>query len=269
MRRRFDHRLPLAAVALAFFALPILYLASLSFKTKDDVLSGAFLPGTVTLANWAQAFEAAPLSTFTVNSVTVALLSGLLTVLITVPAAYAVLRLRYGWQWLSDVTLSSFMAPPIVAIIPLFYLLKGAGLLNTVAGLVLVYGMVNVPVAYWLITPFLRRVPVELEQAAELDGAGPLRRLVSIVLPLIAPGLAATGLIVTILAYNEFLFASVFTFGNETRTLPVGISLFQGDRLVNFGQMAAASLTGIVPVYLVALFLQRFLVQGLAHGGIK
>lgn len=269
MRYRFDIRLPLVGLALAFFALPMLYLVSLSFKTKDDVLSGAFLPGEVTLANWVQAFEAAPIATFTLNSVFVAAVSGLLTVLITLPAAYAMLRLGRGWRWLSDATLSSFMAPPIVAIIPLFYLLKGTGLLNSLPGLVLVYGMVNVPVAFWLITPFLRRVPIELEQAAELDGAGPARRLLSIVLPLIAPGLAATGLIVTILAYNEFLFASVFTFANETRTLPVGISLFQGDRLVNFGQMAAASLTGIIPVYLVALFLQRYLVQGLAHGGIK
>lgn len=262
-------RLPLVALALGFFALPVLYLVSLSFKTKDDVLSGAFLPTRITFDNWPQAFQSAPIATFTANSVLVAILAGLLTLVITLPAAYAVLRLRIGGPWVSDLTLSSFMAPPIVAIIPLFYLLKAIGLLNTAAGLVLVYGTANVPVAFWLLTPFLRRVPIEVEQVAQLDGAGPLRRLVFIVLPMIAPGLAATGLIVVILSYNEFLFASVFTFTDDTRTLPVGVSLFQGDRLVNFGQMAAASLTGIIPVYLVALFLQRYLVQGLAHGGLK
>ncbi|MEB3046697.1 carbohydrate ABC transporter permease [Rhizobium mulingense] len=260
-----------AAIApvFVFFTLPIAYLVSVSFKTKDDVLSGHFLPTSPTLDNWPAAFEAAHLSGFIANSVAVSLLAGALTLLLTLPAAYAVLRLGIGGKWLGDLTLSSYMAPPIVALIPLFYLLKAAGLLNTHAGLVMLYGFANIPVAFWLLTPFLRRMPLEIEQAASLDGAGPLRILVHIVVPIIVPGIVATLIIVSVLAYNEFLFASAFTFSDETRTLPVGISLFQGDRLVNFGQMAAASLAGIAPVYLVALFLQRYLVAGLAHGGLK
>lgn len=257
------------APILVFFTLPIAYLVSVSFKTKDDVLNGQFLPTIPTLDNWPSAFEAANISGFIVNSVVISLLAGALTLLMTLPAAYAVLRLGIGGKWLGDLTLSSYMAPPIVALIPLFFLLKTTGLLNTHAGLVLIYGLANIPVAFWLLTPFLRRMPLEIEQAAALDGAGALRILIHIVVPIIAPGIVATLIIVSVLAYNEFLFASAFTFSDDTRTLPVGISLFQGDRLVNFGQMAAASLAGIAPVYLVALFLQRYLVAGLAHGGLK
>lgn len=259
----------LLAAVLAFFALPILYLVSLSFKSKDDVLSGRFLPSSVTFENWPGAFAAAPLSDFVINSISVSIASGLLTLLLTLPAVYAVTRLKFGGKWLADATLASFTAPPVVAMIPFFYLLKTIGLLNTTPGLALIYGLVNVPVAFWLLVPFLRKLPLEIEQAAELDGAGPLRRLIWIIIPMIAPGLVATLIIVSILAYNEFLFASVFTFADDVRTLPVGLSLFQGDRLVNFGQMAAASLTGILPVYVIALTLQRYLVQGLAHGGVK
>jgi multiple sugar transport system permease protein len=257
------------AVVLAFFAVPILFLVSLSFKTKDDVLSGNFLPTAITFDNWPGAFAAAPLGTFLGNSVLVAILSGLITLALTLPAAYAVLRLNLAGRWLSDATLSSFMAPPVVAVLPLFFLLKSTGLLNTQLGLALVYGFVNVPVAWWLITPFFRKLPVEIDQAAALDGASQWQAFRHVVLPMIAPGVAATGLIVTILAYNEFFFASAFLLSDDTRTLPVGVSLFQGDRLVNMGQMAVASLTGILPVYLAALFLQRHLVHGLAHGGIK
>ncbi|APG93497.1 carbohydrate ABC transporter permease [Sinorhizobium americanum] len=258
-----------AAPIVGFFALPIVYLAAVSLKTKDDVLSGNFWPTVPTFANWPGAFEAAGIAGFIFNSVAVSALAGLLTIALALPSSYAVLRLKMGGRWLADVTLSSYMAPPIVALIPLFFLLKATGLLNTRAGLVLVYGFANVPVAFWLLTPFLRRMPIEIEQAAAMDGAGPLRTLLQIVAPIIAPGVVATLIIVTVLSYNEFLFASAFTFSDATRTLPVGISLFQGDRLVNFGQMAAASLAGIAPIYLTALFMQRYLISGLAQGGVK
>ncbi len=258
-----------AAAVVGFFALPIAYLASVSFKTKDDVLTGAFLPHAPTLANWPGAFSASPLLTFLCNSIAIAVGGGLLTIAITVPAAYGVIRLGVGKRWLPQAILSSYVAPPIVALIPLFFLFRAAGLINSLAGLVLIEAMLNVAVAFWLLSPFIRRMPVEIEEAAELDGASRLRTLLSVILPAIAPGIAATTIVVIVLAYDEFLFASAFSFADATRTLPVGVSLFQGDRLVNFGQMAAASLTGVAPVYVVALFAQRWLIGGLSHGGLK
>lgn len=258
-----------AVLVVGFFMLPIAYLASVSFKTRDDVLTGDFLPHAPTLANWPGAFSVSPLFTFLTNSVAIAVLAGLLTITITIPAAYGVVRLGIAKEWLPQAILSSYVAPPVVALVPLFFFFRAVGLINTIAGLVLVEALANVAVAYWLLAPFLRRMPVEIEEAAALDGAGRLRTLLSIVLPVIAPGVAATTIIVIVLAYNEFLFASAFAFADATRTLPVGVSLFQGDRLVNFGQMAVASLTGVAPVYLLALFAQRWLVDGLSHGGVK
>ncbi|HMN87773.1 MAG TPA: carbohydrate ABC transporter permease [Bauldia sp.] len=262
-------RYPAAAAVVAFFLLPVAYLVSLSFKTKDDVLSGHFLPTEPTLANWPGAFAAAPLTGFIVNSTVVALLAGLLTVAIAVPGAYAVTRLGIGRKWLPQAVLSGYMAPSVVALIPLFFFFKSVGLINSLAGLVLVNGLANLPVAWWLLTPFLTQVPREIEEAATLDGCGPVRTLVSIVVPVISPGLAATTIIVIILAYNEFLFASAFAFSDATRTLTVGISLFQGDRLINLGQMAVASLAGVVPIYGLALVTQRWLVRGISQGAIK
>jgi multiple sugar transport system permease protein len=258
-----------AALTVGFFALPIAFLISVSFKTPDDVLLGRFLPTRPTLDNWPTAFAVTDITRFIVNSVTASIAAGILTILITLPAAYAMVRLKIGKAWLPDFTLSSYIAPPIVAVLPLFYLLKSVGLLNSITGLILVYGFMNIPVAFWLLAPFLREVPVAIEEAAALDGAGPFLTLVRVVVPMIAPGLAATLLIAIILAYNEFLLASSLAQTDAARTLTVGVSLFQGERLQNAGQMAVASLAGIIPVYGLALFGQRWLVRGLTQGGVK
>lgn len=256
-------------LTLVFFVLPVAYLVSVSFKTPDDVLSGDFLPGLPTLANWPKAFEVTALAGFIGNSVLISLIAGLLTVAVTLPAVYATTRLGYQAKWLPGAVLSSYVAPPVVALIPLFYLMKACGLINSTLGLTLLYALMNVPVAYWLLSPFLRQVPAEIEEAAALDGAGPVQTFLRIILPVVSPGVLATLIIAIILAYDEFLLGSALTFSDATRTLPVGISLFQGERLVNFGQMAAASLAGIAPIYLLALIGQRWLIQGLALGGSK
>lgn len=259
----------LGLLVAAAFLLPILFLVSLSFKSPDDVLSGAFLPSDPTLANWPGAFRTAALSTFAVNSLVVATLSGAITMAVTLPAAFAMTRLGVGEGWLPQITLASYIAPPVVALIPLFFLLRWTGLLGTLPGLALVHGLVNVPIAFWLMAPFLRRVPREVLEAAALDGAGPWTTLLRVVVPMIAPGLVATALIAMILSYNEFLFASTFAFRDEARTLTVGISLFQGERLQNLGQMAAASIAGVLPVYVIALLAQRWLIEGLTTGSVK
>lgn len=252
-----------------FFLLPIVYLVAVSFKMSDDVLTGHVLPQAPTVANWPIAFQLIPLARFIWNSICTSLLAAAATIAIVLPAIYGIQRLALGYRWLADATLASFVAPPIVVVLPFFYLLKTGGLLNTIIGLALVYAVVNVPVAFWLLAPFVRQLPREIEEAAAVDGIATFAIFVHIVIPLIAPGLIATALILTIFSYDEFLLASSLTFSDATRTLTVGISLFQGERLVNFGQMAAASLSGMVPLYILAVIGQRWLVSGLSHGGVK
>ncbi|MCU1651720.1 MAG: binding-protein-dependent transport system inner rane component, partial [Pseudonocardia sp.] len=160
-------------------------------------------------------------------------------------------------------------APPVVAVLPLYFLLKNVGLTNSVLGLALVDGLANVPVAVWLLDGFVRRVPRELEEAAWVDGLSVAAGVRRVVLPLVYPGLVAAGLVCFFLAYNEFLFAVSFSQSPSSQTLTVGLSLFQGDRTVQFGQQAAASLVAIVPVYLLAVAAQRALIGGLSQGAVK
>lgn len=247
---------------------PLLYLGLLSVTSQAEVLSGRILPQTLIVENWRTAFAILPLWNFLSNSVLTAIGSSLLTLILSFPLAYAVVRLRTGGRALPSLILASYTAPPIVAAIPIFFTLRRLGLIDTTLGLILVYGAAHVPVAFYLLENFIQRIPEEIEHAAWLDGASILQTLVKIVFPLALPGLVATGIICGILAYNEFLFALLFTYTPRSQTLPVAISLFQGDRLVQFGQMAVASLVGIAPVYLFGALLQRWLIGGLT-GGVK
>jgi multiple sugar transport system permease protein len=250
-------------------SLPILYLVSLSQRTNDDALNGGWVPTRLYWENWPKVFETIPLTTMLAHSWVVAVGAALLTVVVAVPAAYFTARARKAGQRLGTLLLASYCAPPIVAMLPLYYLLKSTGLTNSLVGLILVNGVANVPVAVWLLDGFVRRVPVEIEEAAWLDGLGTGRTLTRIVLPLIAPGLVAALLICLFLTYNEFLFAVSFAQNTSSQTLTVGLSLFQGDRTVQFGQQAAASLIAIVPMYVVAVLAQRWLVSGLSTGAVR
>jgi multiple sugar transport system permease protein len=257
------------ALVLLFFLAPIAYLILVSLKPQPEVLSGRLFPTRIAWENWPNAFRSVDVLLFLRNSAIVAALSAALTMLLAAPATYAMVRFRTGGSFLRSFVLSSYVAPPIVAVIPLFYLLRWTQLIDTLPGLALVHGLANLPVAVWLLDSFFREVPRDVEEAAWVDGAGRFGTFRQIVLPLVVPGLIAVAIICVILSYNEFLFALVLTYRPQTQTLPVGIALFQGDRLVQFGQMAAASLTGMIPVYLVALFFQRWLIRGLTSGAVK
>jgi multiple sugar transport system permease protein len=259
----------LALIAyLFFFLFPIAYLAALSFKTRDEVLLGRFFTEHPTFDNWVKTFELVDLTAFIWHSLLIASGAALLTVVIAAPATYAVARLEQG-KFVGQLTLASYVAPPVVALLPLFFLMRVTGLLNTTIGMILLYGVMNIPVAYWLLRGFVKHIPAELDEAAWIDGAGYIRTFLDITLPLLAPGLVATGLITLILNYNEFLFASVFAQDDSVRGLTVALSLFQGDRLVNFGQMAVASLCGILPVFVIAYAFQGRLIEGMTAGAIR
>jgi multiple sugar transport system permease protein len=226
-------RMMLVLAILLLFLLPILYLIALSLKTPDQILQTLFFPAKPTLANWLVTFAQVPLTLYVQNSFIVATFASLITLALTLPATYAICRLEVGCGLLPSLALSSYVAPPVVALIPLFFLAKWSGLIHTLPGLILCYALLNVPVALWLLTGFMNRIPKEIDEAAAIDGAGILMTLWKITIPLISPGIVSTGIICAILNYNEFLFAFFFT-SNPTRTLPIGVALFQGERLINF-----------------------------------
>lgn len=255
-------------LALAFFVLPIAYLVAVSFKTPAEITSSVFWPSNPTYENWKNVGNVLPIATFLINSVLASSFAALGTLLIAFPAAYAIDRYRTGGTILSSIAIGLYVAPPVIALLPLFFLLKNLGILHTLQGLMLVYALMNVPVALWLLLGFLHRIPKEIDQAAAMDGAGMIRTLVSVILPTMTPGLVATAIICAVLTYNEFLFAFFMT-TNASRTMPVALALFGGDQIVNYGQMATASLIGIIPVAIAVLFFQRWLVGGLTAGSAK
>ncbi|MCV7421427.1 carbohydrate ABC transporter permease [Mycobacterium yunnanensis] len=256
----------LAGVAVAL--LPIAYLLSLALRPAGEVLNSSLLPDTVSFDNFVKVFDTIELGTMLTNSWVSAVGAAVLAVLIATPAAYFTARHVRGDRLLT-ILLASYCAPPIVAIIPLFFLLRYAGLTNSVAGLILVNGLAGVPVAAWLLDGFVRRIPVEIDEAAVIDGLTVAATLRKVVLPLLWPGIVAALLVTFFLSYNDFLFAVYLAVTKESQTLTVGLSLFQGDRNVQFGQQAAAGLLGVAPVYVLALAAQRYLVGGLTTGATK
>jgi multiple sugar transport system permease protein len=257
------------ALAAVVAVAPVVFLVSLSLRAVDDVQNGGWLPARVRWDNWPAAFRTVPLAQMLANSWVVAIGATVLTALIAIPTAYVTARAGRSGKRLYSVLLAAYCAPPVVAVLPLYFLLKSVGLTNSVVGLALVNGLANVPVAVWLLDGFVRRVPAEVEEAAWVDGLSVAAGLRRIVLPLIVPGLVAASLVCFFLAYNEFLFAVSFTQSPSAQTVTVGLSLFQGDRTVQFGQQAAASLVAIVPVYVLAVLAQRALVGGLSQGAVR
>ncbi|GAA4187449.1 carbohydrate ABC transporter permease [Gryllotalpicola kribbensis] len=256
-------------LAAVFFLLPIAYLAMVSFMRPDDILSDRVVPSGLSWQNWSSAFDRFPVVDYLRNSLIVAAAAMVIALLIAIPANYAMARLRAGGKNIMTVIVSAYVAPPIVAIVPLFILVRKVGLMDSLVGLSLVEGLMVVPVAIWLLDDFFRNVPEEIDEAAQIDGCGPIATLVRVVLPLVAPGVVAVGIVSFILVYNDFLIPLMLSYSESTQTLPVGISLMQGGREVMYGQMAAASFTGMIPVYLLALFMQRWLIGGLTQGSVK
>ncbi|KAA3647703.1 MAG: carbohydrate ABC transporter permease [Chloroflexi bacterium] len=264
-------RLILILVFAASVLLPIVFMATTSIKQPIEIReSGAILPTRgIFTENWGRAFANVPLVRYLFNSTVVAVTSTLLALLIAVPATYSIVRFRTGGMVLPSLILGTYVMPPIVVSIPIFMMTRIAGLTDTLFGLILLHGMANLPVAVWLIDSYIRSLPVELEQAAWVDGYGRFETLLKVVIPLIRPGIVSAGMICMILSWNEFLFALILTYSDVSHTFPIGISRYEGEHGLQFGEMAAAALTGIIPIYLIVLFFQRYLVEGLTQGGVR
>jgi len=272
-RRRLDHRHLLATavltVLLLFFTVPLLYLLSVSLMGRNETGQGVLLPAVPQWSNWVDVLTGSDLLRGIGNSLIAAAGGSVLTLALSLPAAWAITRYRTGGRTLAGTIMSPWLLPPIVAVVPLFTLLRVLGLHNTLLGLTLLYALVNIPVAIWLLEGFLRKLPIEVEEAARIDGAGSVRVLGSVVAPLVSPALVAIGIIIAVLNYNEFLLATFLTQSPDAQTLPVVLSMFYGERTPHYGKIAAASVIGVLPVFAVAVLLQRKLVGGLTNGAVR
>ncbi|MCW4386380.1 carbohydrate ABC transporter permease [Salinibacterium sp. SYSU T00001] len=257
------------AVGLVFTLVPLLYLVSVSLMDRAEITSGIVVSADPKWQNWADVLAGSPIPRAILNSFIAAVLGAALTLAFALPGAWAIVRYRTGGRTLAATLMSPWLLPPIVAVIPIMTLLRTLDLANTLAGLTIVYALVNIPVAVWLLEGFIRKLPIEIDEAAQLDGAGSWRVLLSIVTPLVAPALVAVGIIVAILNYHEFLLATFLTQSADSQTLTVVLSLFLGERLAHTGKIAAAAVIGILPLFALATVMQRWLVEGLTSGSVK
>jgi len=204
------------------------------------------------------------------NSTIVALATVALSMLVGVLGAYAMARLRFRLKrTVLVVFLLAYMLPPIALLIPLYLVLAQLQLLDTLLGLTLVYSSFTTPFVLWIMTNQFLALPVELEDAARVDGCSRLGALVRVVLPVARPGLFATMMFAFLLAWDEFLYALIFTSTTEAKTVPVAIAEFTGRYSVDFGLVAAGGVLATIPPLLLALAFQRYVVSGLAASAVK
>jgi len=251
---------------------PIFWTISTSIKTRAETfqLPPVYFGFTPTLKNYEALFTDTAFIRVLTNTIVVTAGSTLLAILVGSLAAYGLARAKsFPGRRPLEVSLILLRAMPgVVLVVPLYDLLADVGLLGKMPTLIVLYALVNLPFAIWIMTPYFQGIPVELEEAAVVDGASPRTVFLRVVLPVAIPGIAATSLFVGLLAWNEFLIPVVL--GNEsTKTLPVLISGFISARELDWGPMAAASSLAIIPIAIVTLVMQRRLVSGLSQGAVK
>jgi multiple sugar transport system permease protein len=250
---------------------PIYYMIIVSLKLPRDIYrSPSLLPVNSTLQNYIELFTKMDFLIALRNSFVVAASATLVSVLISVLAAYSLVRLPYrGRNWIGRLILFAYLTPAALLFIPLSVVIARLGLGNTLHGLIFVYLTFATPLSTWLLMGYFRGIPADLEEQAMVDGATRLQALFRVVLPLTAPGLIAVSVFTFTGAWNELLLALIFITSPDKRTVPVAVSyLITGD-VFRWGLIMAGSVAAAVPVMVLYYLGQRFVVQGLAAGAVK
>jgi multiple sugar transport system permease protein len=262
-----------ALAALAFAVVPLLWMVLTSVKTNREITQDtSLIPQALTTANYVSLFSGREFAAYLTNSIIVTFVSVAIALILGTQAAYVLarFRLRGGVQrYVGFSLLMVRLLPPIVIIIPIFLVAQGVGLLNTRLSLIVVYAAFNVTIVVWMMESFFREIPVDLEEAAMVDGDTRFTAFRRIVLPLAAPGLVATGIFAAITTYNEFLFALVLTSTPSAETMPIGAATLIGRINVDWGAMSAAGVVGALPIVIFSIFVQKHLVRGLTMGAVK
>ena len=276
--RRLRGRLGLAllylgAAGLAAQAiLPLLWMLSTSLKPPREVLATppTLIPAAPTLENYARLLGQTAFVRYFVNSVSVAGLTVLLTMAVGAVGAYSLTRFRFpGREGIARLILCTYMFAPIMIVVPIYILARRLGIVDTHTALVLSYSSFCLPFSLWLLRAFFQSIPIELEEAAQVDGAGRPRALAYIVAPLALPGLIATSIFTFTLAWNDYIFTRILIVSDELKTLPVGVQDLFSAAVVDWGLVMAAGMLITIPALAFFMAVQRHLVAGWGTGGLK
>jgi multiple sugar transport system permease protein len=283
--RRGDLLTYLALTAWVGFVLfPIFWVVTMSFKREGDIFTQPpklinfepTLNNFLTVLNLARDSQStntggavSNFPAYFANSLFVVGCAILITAVVGTLAAYALARYRFaGREQLALIVLVVRMIPLMTVILPLYIIYRNWGLYNTYGGLILVYQLIGLPFFIWLVRGHILAVPVELEDAARVDGCGLPRILWNVVIPLIAPGLVASAILVFIYMWNNFIFALLLG-GTEIQPVTVGILNYMGYDQIQYGRMAAASVITVLPEVIIGLAIQRYILKGLSSGSVK
>ena len=274
-------RRALLSFYLLFTLLPVIWLFLSTLQTQASLLRTPprMLPESITLRNYVDIFKPAAFgersgaSTFLLalrNSVIISLGTTVVAICFGATAAYAFARFNIPGKrgWLLTV-LGSQLLPPISLLIPLFRMFKQAGLLDTLASLILAYSTFSIPFVVWIMAGYFQSVPVELEEAARIDGASRFQTFWRITLPLAAPGLGAAAIFTLLNAWDEFFFALIFTSTYAAKTAPVALAEFIGRHSVDWGMLVTGGFIASLPPLVFSLVFYRYIVSGLSAGGLK
>jgi len=260
------------AILLLFLLFPVYWAVATSLKSGSALFEVDYLPPQPAWGNYVEVFAEQAFGRNIVNSVIVASTTVAVALALGLFAAYALSRVTFrGRRLLLYCILAVSMFPQIAVLTGMFELINRLGLYDRPLGLSLSYLIFTLPFTVWVLTAFMRELPVELEDAARVDGAGPFTVVVRIFLPLMGPALATSGLLAFIVAWNEFLFALTFTLTNNARTVPVAIALISGasEHELPWGRIMAASVIVTLPLVFLALACQRRIVAGLTAGSLR
>jgi multiple sugar transport system permease protein len=265
--------LPRAAVLImiVYVVGPFVWMLLSSFETRAQLFSRppTWFPTSLYLQNYRSILSDPTLMQTLRNSTVVATFTAVASLTLGSLAAYAFARMRMpGRNTIFVFILATQMLPGIAILVPLYITMRSLGLIFTYQGLVIAYLTFNLPYVIWLLRAFFVTIPLEIEEAARLDGCSRIGAILRVILPLSAPGFISTGIFAFVGAWNEFLIASVMT-NNATKTFPVRMAQFIGEEATAFEHMFAAAVLGTIPVVILAMVFQRYIISGLTEGGVK
>ena len=251
---------------------PFYWMTITSFKSEDQMRSlvSMFWPSPAVLENYWQLITKTDFLVWFRNSAIVSICSTLVATAVGTIGAYALARLKFmGRAFMSSAVLITYLVPPAILFIPLYAQIRAFGLSDSLAGLVATYPSFTVPFVTWLLMGYFESIPIELEEAAMIDGATRFGAFRRVILPLAGPGVLAAGLYAFTQAWNEFLYALVFITNVRLRTLPVGLSTFITGDVYGWGYLMAGAVLTTLPVIAAYIYLQKYMVEGLTAGSVK
>jgi multiple sugar transport system permease protein len=251
---------------------PVLWILSLSLKSSATVTDGKLIPTDISFDNYSGIFHQSIFTRALINSIGIAMISTVIAVTLACMAAYAIARLDFpGKAAILAMALAIAMFPPISIVGPLYNMWRNLGLFDTWPGLIIPYMTFTLPLAIYTLSAFFREIPWELEQAAQMDGATPAQAFRKVIVPLAAPGVFTTAILVFIFAWNDFVFATSLTSTSASQTVPAALNQFPGASQFTAptGSIAAAAVIVTIPIIILVLLFQRRIVAGLTAGAVK